>query len=179
MRDERGVASVYLACRNVLAKTVRRIVGSHEVEDILQEAFVRTFEAGERTVIRDTRAFLLRTATNLAFNHVTRAGHRLTGSMEGIGEELLVDDSIAPDVQVDADRRFLTFCRAVGALPDQCRRVFVLRKVHGLSQEEIATQLGIAESTVEKHIAKGLLLCRQHMLQEAVPLRHGSTKRIA
>ncbi len=45
--------------------------------------------------------------------------------------------------------------------PTQCRRVFVLKKIYGLSQEEIAAELGIAQSTVEKHIAKGLLLCRE------------------
>ena len=34
--------------------------------------------------------------------------------------------------------------------------VYILCKVHGLKQKEIALQLGIAESTVEKHISKGL-----------------------
>src|SRR5687768_17920191 len=33
----------------------------------------------------------------------------------------------------------------------------------GLSQQEIADRLGITQSTVEKHIAKGLLMCREYM----------------
>lgn len=36
------------------------------------------------------------------------------------------------------------------------RDAFVLRKVHGYRQKEIAKQLGISESTVEKHIARGM-----------------------
>jgi len=52
---------------------------------------------------------------------------------------------------------------AVGSLPEQCRRVFVLKKVYGLSQEEVAARVGIAESTVEKHIAKGALLLYERM----------------
>jgi RNA polymerase sigma-70 factor (ECF subfamily) len=160
-----GVATIYMACRGILAKAVRRIVGLHDVEDILQDAFVRSFEAEGRYPIRDPRAFLLRTATNLALNHVSRAGYRTTGSLESLGEELPAN-AAPPDTQIDADRRFLSFCRAVGGLPDQCRRVFIMKKVYGLSQNEIAAQLGIAESTVEKHIAKGLLLCRERMLDD-------------
>jgi RNA polymerase sigma factor (sigma-70 family) len=159
-----GVATIYMACRGVLAKAVRRIVDRHDVDDILQDAFIRSFEAEGRYPIRDPRAFLLRTATNLALNHVSRAGYRTTGSLESLGDELPAN-AASPDTQIDADRRFLDFCRAVGSLPEQCRRVFILKKVHGLSQSEIAAQLGIAESTVEKHIAKGLLLCRQQMLE--------------
>ena len=55
------------------------------------------------------------------------------------------------------------FCRAVGGLPEQCRRAFILKKVYGLSQQEIADRLSISQSTVEKHIAKGLLMCREYM----------------
>jgi RNA polymerase sigma factor (sigma-70 family) len=165
-----GMASVYMAFRGVMSRAVRRIVPTRDVEDILQEAFVRSYEAQSRHPILDARAFLLRTATNLALNHVARAGYRTTGSIDDIDAERAVDqEAQPPDVQVDAERRFLSFCRAVGGLPDQCRRVFVLKKIYGMSQEEIAAELGIAQSTVEKHIAKGLLLCREAMIADAVP----------
>jgi RNA polymerase sigma-70 factor (ECF subfamily) len=165
--DKEGVASIYLACRSLMAGVVRRIVRRHDVEDILQEAFVRSFEAENRQTIHDARAFLLRTARNLALDHVTRAAYRRTGSLDGLDEEHSIDDAAPPDAQVDAEQRFLLFCQAVGSLPEQCRRVFVLKKIYGMSHEEIAARLGIAPSTIEKHIAKGLLLCHQHMTSTA------------
>jgi RNA polymerase sigma-70 factor (ECF subfamily) len=41
-----------------------------------------------------------------------------------------------------------------------------LKKVYGLGQREIAAYMGISESTVEKHVAKGLMLCAQFMDDE-------------
>jgi len=161
---EQRLLSVFLGCRSVLSRLVRRIVKRHDVEDILQEAFIRSYEAGQSTVIRSPRAFLLKTATHLALNHISRSANRLTTYMEELSPsevyELTADP---PEARLDANERFTLFCRAVGSLPEQCRHVFVLKKVYGLSQKEIAKELGIAESTVEKHIAKGLLLCTQYM----------------
>ena len=169
-RRENGVASIYLACRGTLARAVQRIVKHRDVEDILQEAFVRSFEAESRQEIRDARAFLLRTARNVALDHVTSAGYRRTGSLDSIDAEQFEDGSVPVDARVESEQRFLAFCQAVGSLPEQCRKVFVLRKVYGLTQQEIAARLGIAESTVEKHIARGLLLCSERMSQADAPL---------
>jgi len=167
---DNGLASIYLSCRAGLARAVRRIVRSPDVEDILQEAFVRSYEAEARTPIRDARAFLLRTATNLALNHVTRAAYRTTDALDDVEESATADaQGSSPEQLVDADQRFGAFCRAVGSLPEQCRRVFVMKKVYGLSQDEIATRLGISPSTVEKHIARGLLLCRERLQAESRP----------
>jgi RNA polymerase sigma-70 factor (ECF subfamily) len=58
---------------------------------------------------------------------------------------------------------FANFCQAVRLLPIQCRKVFVLKKVYGFSQKEIAKQLTLSESTVEKHIALGIKRCTLFM----------------
>ncbi len=168
-RPQNGVESIYLSCRGMLARAVRRIVNRYDVEDVLQEAFVRSFEAEGRQQIRDARAFLLRTARNVALDHVTSAGYQRTGPLDDLEEERFIDEAAQVEAQVDSEQRFLAFCEAVGSLPEQCRRVFVLKKVYGLSQEEIASRLGIAPSTIEKHIAKGLLLCSQRMAQGTRP----------
>jgi RNA polymerase sigma-70 factor (ECF subfamily) len=171
---DRGLLAVFLACRSTLTRLVGRIVNRHDVDDILQEAFTRSYEAAGRTTIRNPRAFLLRTATNLALNHIARAGNRLTAPMEDLPlSEVYQLTTESPEAQFDANQRFVVFCRAVGGLPEQCRRAFILKKVYGLSQQEIAERLGIAQSTVEKHIAKGLLMCRDYMESVGAPLNGG------
>jgi RNA polymerase sigma-70 factor (ECF subfamily) len=55
------------------------------------------------------------------------------------------------------------FAEAISALPPQCRRVFLLRKVQGLSQKDVAQRLGLSVSTVEKHLATGLVKCSEYL----------------
>ena len=47
---------------------------------------------------------------------------------------------------------------AIAAMPAQMRQVFTLRRVQGLSQREVAQEMGISESTVEKHMSRGFML---------------------
>lgn len=46
----------------------------------------------------------------------------------------------------------------IEGLPLKCRRVFVLRRIHGVSQREIARLLGITQAAVEKQATRGLKL---------------------
>jgi RNA polymerase sigma-70 factor (ECF subfamily) len=157
----------FLKCKTALCRLLGRIVKPHDIEDILQETFIRACAAAQKTEIRHPRSFMLKTAQNLALNHVTTAYSRRT-QMEDFStgdvscsEISLISESL--ETEFESKERFLGFCRAVRGLPPQCRRVFVLRKVYGLTQQEIASYLGISESTVEKHVAKGLLMCKAAM----------------
>lgn len=163
MQRASGLATVFLAIRRELERAVSRIVGPADIEDIVQETFVKSFEAGQQQEIRHPRAFMLKTARHLALNFVGRSEQRLVDA----AEELEAWDSLASgscvESEVDSQERFLHFCRAVRELPLQCRRAFILKKVYGLSQREIADYLGITESTVEKHIARGTLDCWSYL----------------
>jgi RNA polymerase sigma-70 factor (ECF subfamily) len=139
-KKETGLAAACRACRAALARAVSRIVKRHDIEDILQDAFIRSVEPEGRYRICNPRAFLLRRATSLALSHAAAAR--------------------CLEKPADGDSRFQEFCGAVGGLPEQCRRAFILKKVYGLSTKEIGLQLGIGESAAEKRVADGLLLCR-------------------
>lgn len=157
-----SLVSAFLGFRRFLRRFVGRIVKPHDIDDILQETFIRAYAASEKTEILHPRSFMLKTARNLALNHVTSAYNKRTQMEDYSSAEVYsIEESV--ESQFESRERFLGFCRAVRDLPAQCRRVFVLKKVYGLSQQEIADYLGISPSTVEKHVAKGLLMCRESM----------------
>ncbi len=164
------IIDTYLSCRSYLARAVSRIVPPHEIEDIVQETYVRVCQFKPKSDIRTPRALMVKIARNLALDHIKRAEWRLTSRIEEDSEMEVGEASRLADEtfnRVTSDEEFAQFCEAVRQLPLQCRRVFVLKKVYGYSQREIARELEISESTVEKHIAKGMKLCVYHMLQHA------------
>lgn len=162
MATDPAIASVFESLRKGLTRAVRRIVPAPEVEDIVQEVYIRICLVEKRSQIESPGAFMFEIARNLAKDHVKRAEFRL---VETTGDEHDLS-SRSPRAEYDqtvdcvaATQEFSMFCHAVRDLPAQCRRAFVLRKVYGYSQREIAKAMGISEKTVEKHIASGIQRC--------------------
>ncbi|MGD8175165.1 RNA polymerase sigma factor [Marinimicrobium sp. ARAG 43.8] len=157
--------ATYLSVREGLLRLVSRLVPPKEIEDIVQETYVRICRVKQSGPIRHPRSFLYRTARNLALDYLKRAETRSNVSMDDTNIELSALEEDTDDVyeQVRARQEFEQFCEAVRRLPLQCRRAFVLKKVYGYSQKEIANNLNISENTVEKHIALGIQRCRQYM----------------
>lgn len=154
----------FLANRPLLRRLVGRIVRPDEIEDIVQETFVLSYTAARSQKIVNPRAYMLKIARNVALNHVMRAERKLSRSLDDLDELDVVSMVDSVEARYQSEERFLAFCRAVAALPVACRRVFILKKVYGLSQIEIADYLGVSPRTVEKHVEKGMLLTAEYML---------------
>jgi len=154
----------FLVFKQGLVRLVRQIVDNPvDVEDIVQEAYVRSLEASRTQSIKSPKAFIARTARNLALNHIASSAVRKHESFDHDGPAAIYIEEITLEDRVEADRQFEDFCRAVGKLPKQCRKVFTLKQVYGLSQKEIAERLEISEKTVEYHVSQGLLYCRRYL----------------
>ncbi len=168
-----------------LHRYLRRFTsGSEDIEDLVQETYVRIYAIEDRDAVGSPRALLFRIAHNLAVERARRQTSRATDTVGDFAPLDVDSQEVPPDEQIDSSRRFESFCAAVDRLPPLCRRVFVLRKVYKLSHTEIAEVLGVSHSTIEKHVAKGLLRCRdylrdQGMLDASEPVGSGDTRRRA
>ena len=166
MADERRkrLLDQIFGYRAALQKYLRKFTaGAEDVEDLVQEAYVRMCAIPDGQVVEAPRALLFRIARNLAVDRARRKVSHATDDVADFEPLNVSSEEAEPDEQVDLRRCFESFCAAVDSLPPLCRRVFVLRKVYQLSHAEIAQVLGVSHSTIEKHVAKGLVRCRDQL----------------
>lgn len=124
-----------------------------DVDDIIQETYTALTARETVDDIEHPRAYVFKTAHALVVRHVRRS--RIV-SIQAKEDLEWSDDSPSPE-QVVIDRDVLRrVSDAISAMPGQARTAFVLRRVHGLSQREIASRMRVSENTVEKHIGRGL-----------------------
>lgn len=146
-------------------RAVGSIVGADDIEDIVQEAFIKSYEAELKQEIRYERTYMLRTARNLALNHIAKAENKNNQPVEDM--DFLPHELVGYSLEknVESKERFIHFCRATDTLSADVKRVFLLKKVYGMRQKDIAELVGLSESTVEKHVAKGLMLCSRYLAE--------------
>ena len=171
------ILQAYLENEVALKRFLRRFIKSREgADDLAQEAFLRAFAAESERLIVSPKAFLFKVARNLALNELAKQSSvtiEPIGDFEG--QEVLQDSSqAAVDDAVDGRERIRVLARAIAALPPQCAKVFILRKMQGLPQKEIAARLNISVRTVENHVALGLVRCRAYMRAHGCASDQGS-----
>ncbi|MFA5630625.1 MAG: RNA polymerase sigma factor [Porticoccaceae bacterium] len=162
------VMSVFVESQTVLKRFLRRFSSNaHDIEDICQETILRALEAERTKEITAPRAFLFGISKNIVRKKLDRESKRLVDLIEDLTPQEYVDTGPSLEECVDSQRQMARFAEAVRALPRQCQKVFVLKKVYGHSHQEISKELGISISTVEKHVAAGLKRCAEHMERTA------------
>ena len=147
-----------------LRQYVRRVLrGSSDADDIVQEAFVRLWRALEHSEIRNPRAVLFKTARNLALNHIRNDRVRNSDAARAGADDSLNREIKTAEEEMIASEEAAACRVLMEALPLRCREAFVLRVVDELSYKEMAKEMHLSVSTIEKHIGKGKQLCRARL----------------
>lgn len=138
-----------------------------DVDDLVQETYLRVLRARENRPINSGKAFLFAVARNAVRDLIRRRAVANTVGVTEI-EALPVLDSEPGIIDLVSRREELSLLReAIRALPERCREVFLLRKIQSLSQKEIALRLNITENTVETLVAKGVRRCADYLRRRA------------
>ena len=137
----------------------------HDRDDVVQEAFLRVWRARVVGPIHAPKAFLFATARNLVLDALKQAGPQIDlGESRVLG---VLDERCNTAESVARAQELEDLQAALASLPERCREVFTLRRIHGLSQKEIAARLGISEKTVEAQNCIAMHKCVQFFERQA------------
>ena len=154
--DDRAFDELYERYADRLFNYLRRRV-SEAAEDLLQQTFLRAFEAAERWEPRaSVSTWLYTIATNLARDHARREAVRSVPG-EATPERFPQRDvSGAPESEVSLSELRGQLERAVRALPEHEQEAFLLGKFEGRSYAEIAEILGTTEGAIKVRIHRAM-----------------------
>jgi RNA polymerase sigma-70 factor (ECF subfamily) len=143
----------------------RFLSSAADVADVIQDTYTKllALEAVERSRIVSPEAYLFATARHVALDRLRRQPVVSLEALTELERCTVLGYGPEPYVEVNAQQELALLETAIASLPERCRQVISLRAIEGMPQKEIAKRLGMAEHTVEKHLAHGVQLCAERM----------------
>ncbi|MGZ0076912.1 RNA polymerase sigma factor [Methylomonas sp. TEB] len=161
--SDHDIYRIFLSTRPQIQRFLQqRIRCDDTAADLIQDIFLRlTLLKPPPASEIEVQAWLFKVASNLSLDHLRTQKRRCELLDQYLGDETDIDASAAPERTAEAQDQLQHIQLALADLPDQCAEILYLSRIEGLSHIEIAKQLKISTSWVEKQLAKALLHCRQ------------------
>lgn len=146
----------------LLAYVGRRVTGAADAEDIQQEVFARVLQRARQVGLTNPLAYAFRVADNLIRD-------RGRGRLQVVEVDAEIACSHArPDELAEARDSLAAYQAALAAMAPMRREVFVRRRLHDQSYEQIADELGISLEAVQKHYSRAAIALRSAMSPPAL-----------
>jgi RNA polymerase sigma-70 factor (ECF subfamily) len=143
-----------------------------DVDDVVQESYLRIWKARAREPIASTKAFLFKIARRVALDFVRKRRNSPVdpvGSFDGL--RVIADgQGIAETISLEEKVRLLA--AAMSTRPPRCRRVVMLCKFEGKLRRETAEELGISKKTVDEQLSRGVSRIEDYMRRHGVDGYH-------
>lgn len=135
-----------------------RLHSVQEAKEVAQEAYVRLLSLDDSGAVSFLRAFLFKTAVNLAVDRLRSRNRQRQAMNAGMCDELR--EPPRPDHEAAQAEEAEIVRRLIGELPPKCRRAFLLHRIQGEDFPQIAQQMELSERMVRHYVLRAVLYCR-------------------
>src|SRR5262245_56399294 len=134
----------------------RRVRNAAEIEDLVQDVFARIVARDSTEPVEHLGGYVLKTASSVLADWTRRWGSHGAGQHIAFDSDLHADEDLDPVRVLGGKEDLHAATAALLSLPERTRTVFVLRRLEGQRYRDIAAQLGISVSAVEKHMVRAI-----------------------
>jgi RNA polymerase sigma factor (sigma-70 family) len=132
----------------------KRIREAYDVDDLVQEVFIRLVRQAAIESVEQIDSYVFQTAANVIRDRARHHAARHHREHDALSESDLPTNDLSPERVLLGTEQLARAVAALEELPDNTRRVFVLRRYEGMRYEEIAAHLGMTVSGVRWHMAQ-------------------------
>ncbi len=145
----------------------RRILEHADVDDLVQEVFLRLSRRGDLTDITNIGGYIFQTAANVLKDRLRHRMSRHTADHNLLDDQQIDDTAFSPERVLVGKETLSHLSAALAELPDRTQTIFVLCRLEGMQYAAVAKNLGISVSSVDKHMAKAM----DHLMSRLKDLR--------
>jgi RNA polymerase sigma factor (sigma-70 family) len=147
--------------RALVSFLMARLGNEGDAREVAQEAYVRMLQLERPGAVSFLRAYLFKTAANLALDRIRR--RVCSARLEETYCEDDLTNTVDPDREVCAREQLAIVRQALMEVPERYRRAFLLNRFDDMSTEEIGRELGIKETQTRKYLRRVTTYCRLRM----------------
>ena len=144
----------------------RRMKSREDAEDIAQAAYLRLYTLDDLNQLSNAKAFLFQVAANMSIDQLRREvlhKNYLDKEISKVSKDLsaMTPEVISLEREIEAKEALYLIHSRLEDLPQNAREAFILSRNKGWTYNQIATQLGVSVSSVEKYILLALKELRE------------------
>lgn len=134
----------------------RRVQNDVEVEDMVQDVFARMVARDSPEPVEHLGAYVQKTASSVLVDWARNRSSHAASLHVPFDSELHGGEQIDPERMLGGNQDLSAAIVVLLRLPERTRTVFILRRLEGRRFRDIASQLGISVSAVEKHMVRAI-----------------------
>ncbi len=160
------IAALFEAHNQALLRFLTcRLHSAQEAREVAQEAYVRLLQLDTPSGISYLRAFLFKTAANLAADRLKSVARReRIDSFDFLaGEEY----EPSPEGGICAEQELAVVLHLLDALPARCLYAFVMHRFYGHSIPEVAGLMNLSVRMVQVYVERALVFCRDRLKESS------------